>query len=341
MSDKVLEIQKLGNQWQGFDPFLTIMHHNDRYPAGNEHLGPKASLAGRDIGNDFSMKDGWSMYHGDTIPGFPVHPHRGFETVTSVLEGFVDHADSVGATGRYGSGDVQWMTAGKGANHTEMFPLLNQDKENPLHLFQIWLNLPAKSKFVDPHYTMLWNEDIPVVEKSDKNGKKVRVRLISGTYEGVKNLAGAPNSWAAEEQNHVGIWHIHLEAGAAMELPKVSATLNRTLYFYNGKSIVVDGERIPSSHLIRLTGNEVIGITAGETEAGVLLLEGEPIAEPVVSYGPFVMNTKDEIIQAYNDYSKTGFGGWPWKSEAPVHSIETGRFAMYADGVVEEKETAK
>ena len=114
----------LGFQWETADPFLFCIHHKDRFPAGNKNLGPDDSLAGRLIGNDFDPKDGWRMYHGSKIPGFPVHPHRGFETITIVRKGIVDHADSMGAYGRYGHGDVQWMTAGKGIQHSEMFPLL-------------------------------------------------------------------------------------------------------------------------------------------------------------------------------------------------------------------------
>ena len=110
----VLQVKALGFPWETIDPFLFCAYHDDAYPAGNPQLGPNASLAARDIGQDFSRKDGWSMYHGAAVPGFPGHPHRGFETVTIVRKGLIDHSDSLGATARFGRGDVQWLTAGKG-----------------------------------------------------------------------------------------------------------------------------------------------------------------------------------------------------------------------------------
>lgn len=140
------KIEKLSFPWQTQDPFLFCVHHEDLYPKGNKELGPATSLEGRMIGQDFTIKDGWRMYHGSKVPGFPAHPHCGFETVTAVRKGLVDHSDSLGAAGRFGNGDVQWMTAGKGVQHSEMFPLLKEDEENPLELFQIWLNLPRASK---------------------------------------------------------------------------------------------------------------------------------------------------------------------------------------------------
>jgi redox-sensitive bicupin YhaK (pirin superfamily) len=102
---KIKQIRPLGFQWQTLDPFLFCVHHEDQFPKGNDELGPAASLAGRNIGQDFVVKDGWRMYHGEKVPGFPGHPHRGFETITVVREGLVDHADSAGGKGRYGNGD--------------------------------------------------------------------------------------------------------------------------------------------------------------------------------------------------------------------------------------------
>src|SRR5437764_11948311 len=124
-------------------------------------MGPDAPLSGRDLGQDFSRKDGWSMYHGNPVPGFPAHPHRGFETVTIVRKGLIDHSDSLGAAARFGGGDVQWLTTGRGVVHSEMFPLLDTSRENPHELFQIWLNLPARSKLANPYFKMLWHEQIP------------------------------------------------------------------------------------------------------------------------------------------------------------------------------------
>ena len=153
----------LSGPWPTVDPFLFCVHHNDIYPTAKNDLSPRASLLGRNIGNDFSNKDGWSMYHGEKVPGFPRHPHRGFETLTVVSEGIIDHADSLGASARYGDGDAQWLTAGDGINHSEMFPLLNQNGKNKLDFFQIWLNLPSNSKRVEPNFEMYWKDDIPKI----------------------------------------------------------------------------------------------------------------------------------------------------------------------------------
>src|SRR5439155_25500450 len=156
MSDSILQTVPLGNPpWPTVDPFLFCVHHQDAYPAGNDQLGPAASLAGRNLGADFGSKDGWNMYHGTVVPGFPPHPHRGFETVTVMRQGFIDHSDSLGATARFGPGDVQWLTAGRGVVHSEMFPLLRPYKPNPLELFHVRLNLPSADKPVTPDFSLL------------------------------------------------------------------------------------------------------------------------------------------------------------------------------------------
>lgn len=334
MSQKIiLGIQSLGPQWSMENPFLFCAHHQDAFPMGNSEMGPAVSLAGRNIGSDFSGKDGFSMYHGERVPGFPAHPHRGFETITIVLEGLIDHFDSKGNEGRYGNGDVQWMTAGSGCQHNEMFPLVNQDNPNPAELFQVWLNLPAKDKFAQPDYKMFWAEDIPVVEVVDSNNKKSKVRVIAGNFQGTESLIPCPASWAKDKKNHVSILLIRLEPEAEFYLPAVTETLNRNLYFYRGNgNLIIDNLSINASNRVKLDGNQNIIITNGEKESFLALLEGEPIQEPVVQYGPFVMNTENEIRQAISDYQKTAFGGWPWDNYDQVHERNTGRFARYADG---------
>lgn len=333
----VRRVSAMGFQWETMDPFLFCVHHEDKFPKGNEFMGPVTSLQGRDIGNDFIIKDGFRMYHGKKVPGFPGHPHRGFETITVVREGFVDHADSLGAAGRYGNGDVQWMTAGKGLQHSEMFPLLKSDADNPMELFQIWLNLPSKNKMVDAHFKMLWNEDLPNYEHSDAEGRKTIVEVIAGKLIQHKAPSPPPNSWAADPHNEVAVWNIHIEPNAELRIPAASAGVNRMLYFYIGDSIQIAGKQIPKYHSVEVAADVEILIKNGNHESRILLLQGRPINEPVIQYGPFVMNTKEEIQQAFDDYHKTKFGGWPWPKYDQVHNRDEGRFAIHADGTKEVK----
>ena len=333
----ILKIKPLGFPWETLDPFIFCVHHRDEYPKGNAEMGPAASLKGRNIGQDFTVKDGWRMYHGQKIPGFPYHPHRGFETVTVVKEGLVDHTDSLGAAGRFGKGDVQWMTAGKGVQHSEMFPLIHQDRENPMELFQIWLNLPKASKFVEPYFKMLWEDRIPVLKQTGSNRKSVEINVVAGSIQNTKAPAPTPDSWAANPDHEVAILTIKLEAGAEWTIPKASEEANRTLYFYKGKGLQIEGEIIPEYHSVQVKAANEIQLQAGNEDCFLLMLQGKPINEPVVQYGPFVMNTKAEIQEAFLDYQQTQFGGWPWPKHEQAHDRNKGRFALYADGTEELK----
>lgn len=333
----IINIKPMGFMWDTVDPFLFCVHHLDYYPKGNSQMGPQATLTGRSLGNDFAVKDGWRMYHGETVPGFPAHPHRGFETVTAVLNGFVDHSDSHGAAGRYGAGDVQWMTAGEGLQHCEMFPLVYEDKENPLELFQIWINLPKLQKFCKPHYAMLWAESVPKVELVDEFGKKTEITLVAGRYGDVNAPDPAPSSWAANPANEVAIWPVKMEAGAKWSIPPASPEVRRTLYFYRGETIKIAGVTVELLNSAELFAGQQVVVENGSTDAFLLLLQGMPINEPVVKYGPFVMNTQQEIHQAITDFRATQFGGWPWDRYDHVHPRTVGRFAKYADGNEEHK----
>lgn len=331
--NSIKRIFDLGFPWQTQDPFLFCVYHLDRYPKGETNMGPAPELLqGRMLGNDFQVKDGWRMYHGQTVPGFPAHPHRGFETVTVVNQGFCDHSDSLGAAGRFGQGDVQWMTAGRGVQHSEMFPLLHTDKENTMELFQIWLNLPQKSKFVAPHFKMLWHEDIPIIKKEES-----QIQLIAGSYNGQNAVAPAPDSWASEAENEVCIMTITVKANSEFTMPKASASATRSLYFYDGSDIMLDAQKIQVNSGIDLNAGDSSSIKTGSKDASFLFLQGKPIGEPVAQQGPFVMNSQEELQKAFQEYRLTQFGGWPWQYHDNVHDRKKGRFALYPDGKLVEK----
>ena len=323
-------IKPLGIPWETADPFLFCMYHNDAYPAGNEKLGPAASLVGRHIGQDFEGKGGWRMYHGQKVPGFPQHPHRGFETVTIMRHGFIDHSDSLGAIARFGPGDVQWLTAGRGIVHCEMFPLLNADKPNPLELFQIWLNLPRSGKMVDPHFSMLWRGNIP---RQVTDGTEITV--VAGRVGGIQAPPSPPKSWAAFADGDVAIWTVKMAPHALWTIPAARSGTNRTLYFFRGSSVKIGSESLARHASVELDKEIEVHVENGPEESEFLFLQGRPIGEPVVQYGPFVMTSRDEIHQAFRDYQLTGFGGWPWPSDEPVFPRTEGRFARHADGHTE------
>ena len=334
----VLHARALGFPWPTPDPFLFCAYHNDAYPAVNEAMGPAASLSGRNLGSDFEGHGGWRMYHGEVVPGFPAHPHRGFETVTLTRRGYVDHSDSLGAAARFGPGpsggrgDVQWITAGKGVVHSEMFPLLDSGRPNPLELFQIWLNLPKADKLADPAFVMFWEKDVPAVAARDAGGRITDVTVVAGRYGGAVPPAPPPRSWASRPEADVAIWTLRMDPSARFVLPAAAPGSNRALYFFRGRSLAAAGRAFPSGTALTLRADAETVLENGPEEAELLMLQGRPIAEPVAQYGPFVMNTRQEIEQAFQDYQRTHFGGWPWEDEAPVHARSEPSFARYPDG---------
>ena len=342
-SPDTLTFLPLGFPWPTQDPFLFCVHHDDRYPKGNGQYGPAASLAGRQIGSDFSYRDGWSMYHGQSVPGFPAHPHRGFETVTLVRTGRIDHADSMGAAARYGDGDVQWLTAGRGIQHSEMFPLLSTTTPNPLDLFQIWLNLPARKKFATPHFTMLWAEAIPRRVETDSAGRRSELLCVAGApADMVAPPSPPPDSWASVADADVAIWTLKLDAGARLTLPAArgGAATKRRLYYFLGNGLRIADQPVPGHAAIDVPADRPVEIVnSGSEPAELLMLQGRPIGEPVAQYGPFVMNTEAEIRQAFADYQRTQFGGWQWPNTAPVHGNDPTRFARRPDGQTEQPPT--
>lgn len=319
------------------DPFVFLVYHKDNYPKAKDNSMEHPTKRGN--GMDFDPAAESRAYHGENgIAGFPSHPHRGLTTITATIDGVVDHADSLKNAGRYGQGDVQWMTAGRGLQHSEMFPLLHKDKPNHMRFFQIWLNHPGKTKMVTPTFAMHWASDVARWESADGLAKAT---IWAGEHDGVKATgAPPPDTWAADAANDVHIMHITLQAGGRMSLAPsaLGDGTNRNLYMIEGTAAVVGGTSVARPDqagqvtMLETSGAATVDIAAPDGPAQFLLLQGKPIGEKVVQHGPFVMNSQDEIRKAFEDYQRTRFGGWPWPRSDMVFPREKGRFAIL-DGI--------
>lgn len=228
----------------------------------------------------------------DYIAGFPSHPHRGFETVTYMIEGHMLHEDHLGNQGNLRNGGVQWMTAGRGIVHSEM----PQQESGVMRGFQLWLNLPAAEKMKPAGYRDIQPEDIPVFNQAGAT-----VKLIAGTL----TVSGTEVKGAVTGGSTQPIYaDVHLEPGAKVSLP-VPETLSAMLYLYEGAAHLITGEERSALSLsaanVMADGDEVM-LEGGDAGARLLLIAGKPIGEPVVQYGPFVMNTREEIEQTLRDY---------------------------------------
>ncbi|GLO46950.1 pirin family protein [Pseudomonas putida] len=228
--------------------------------------------------------------------GVGQHPHRGFETVTIVYQGELEHRDSTGAGGLIGPGDVQWMTAANGIIHEEFHSPGFARSGGTLEMVQLWVNLPARDKRAAAGYQTLLAEDIPVVTLDGEGGS---LRVIAGDYRG--------HSGPARTFTAMDVWDLRLNAGATLQLP-VAAGRNAALVVLRG-NVRINGEREagPSSLVLLDRGGEDVAVEALEG-ASLLLLSGEPIDEPIVGYGPFVMNSQAEIAESFDDFHAGRFG---------------------------------
>jgi len=232
--------------------------------------------------------------------GVDVHPHRGFETVTIVYQGEVDHRDSTGAGGHIGPGDVQWMTAASGILHKEFHSEAFTRRGGTLEMVQLWVNLPARDKMASPGYQTILDKDIPSVDLPDGAG---RVRVIAGEFDGKEGKVRGP----ARTFTPIDVWDIRLnQNGIARFDTRAGHTLALVVLhgavLVNGSEIVRSGQLV---HLDRAGGGVELEANG---EATVLWLAGEPIAEPIVGYGPFVMNSEAEIVKAIEDFNGGHFG---------------------------------
>ena len=227
---------------------------------------------------------------GDYIAGFPMHPHRGFETVTIMLAGAMKHRDSVGNTGHLRGGSVQWMTAGRGIIHEEM----PEQEDGLMWGYQLWVNLPAKAKMVPPRYQDIAAEQIPAVERDG-----VTVRVVAGEFAGVR---GPVEAIVTEPL----LFEIEMTAGATVELPFPA---EKAGFFYVALGSVTVGEKVVRGRQIAALGDgDGLELTAGDNGARLLVAAANPVREPIARYGPFVMNTEAELRQAFEDYRAGRFG---------------------------------
>jgi redox-sensitive bicupin YhaK (pirin superfamily) len=228
------------------------------------------------------------------------------------------------------------MTAGSGVQHSEMFPLLKQDAENTMELFQIWLNLPKKNKMVPPHFTMFWNEKIPVL---NLDNDKVKLTIVAGEYQGTKALPPPPDSWASQPGSDTAVWLLKIKPGGSFTIPATHAETARSLYVFEGSGLKINSQSIAPKSGINVDAGQDLKLQATGAEVEILMLQAKPIGEPVVQHGPFVMNSQAEIRQTMIDYQQTQFGGWNWAKHDMVHGPKIERFAKYPDGRIEKPST--
>ena len=239
--------------------------------------------------------------------GVGSHPHRGFETVTIVYAGEVAHRDSTGGGGTIGPGDVQWMTAGGGIVHEEFHSEAFGRQGGTMHMVQLWVNLPAADKMTPPTYQSLLKKDIPVVELAGGRGS---LRVIAGKYAG--------NRGPAHTFSPIDVWDVKLRAGGSLRF-EVAARRTVALVVLDGAIKVNGNQAARESQLVvfdREAGEVLIEASTSsagpaEGDAAVLVLSGDPLNEPIVGYGPFVMNTEREIAQAIDDFNRGKFGRIP------------------------------
>jgi redox-sensitive bicupin YhaK (pirin superfamily) len=247
----------------------------------------KRSIATRELDylDPFLLFDHFgSKNPADYIAGFPLHPHRGIETVTYMLAGNVNHQDSIGNAGSIGAGDVQWMTAGRGIMHEEM----PQRNENELAGFQLWVNLPAKLKMTKPRY-----QDVPSARIPEFNRDGVKVRVIAGAVDGIQ---GAVTEIFADPE----YLDVMMPAQHAFEQP-IPRGHTAFAYVFEGEAIFENDQRVPSPRLVIFGDGDFVRVRANNQPARFLLISGKPLGEPIARYGPFVMNTRAEIEQALRD----------------------------------------
>lgn len=327
-NDPVLQIQPAAGHWGTDDPFLFASHHDDAYPAGNAQQAPPLDqIEGRNLGQDYRRFFGFSMYNGKVVPGFPLHAHWGYETVTVPTRGYIDHRDSLGNEGRFGFGDVQWLSAGSRYQHNEMYPLAFSDRPNPHRTTQIMLNLPLKDKNSPIGLRNFWAENVP-----QPQGEGWRAEVVAGTFAGAAAPAPDRVSWAADPAHRVRIVCFTLAPDARVTVDATVPTAHRNVYLADSRGATVAGITAQNHTRFKLRPDCEFEIVNGDQEAEVWLLEGNPIGERNSRFGPVVLGSDQEVREAMRTIREREMDEWPWKYVNQAQPRGSLRFIRYADG---------
>jgi len=326
----VQKVVDINIHWSGDDPFTFVSHHHDNYPKGNEQMAPPLeTIRGRNLGRDYQERMGFRMYHGRVVPGFPMHAHWGYETLTIAEKGFVDHFDTEGNHGRFGNGDTQWTLASSRYEHCEMYPLLDQENNNPVHITQIVVNLPLDRKNKDIYVNNIWSESIPVFKDEGSE-----ITLYCGEYQGKGLYSPNPTSWATAE-NSVRIMKIVLQPGASFTLEPLADSIDRNLYYVSGKTATMEGTKITPWLRYKMKRCTPVNIVNGPEESEFWILEGKPIGEKQASFGPVILKDLDEVRSSMDEIRIKEFQEWPWGLMDVTNPIDMGRELHRKDGKIE------
>lgn len=326
----VQKIVDINIHWSGDDPFTFISHHHDNYPKGNAQMAPPLeTIRGRNLGRDYQERMGFRMYHGRVVPGFPMHAHWGYETVTIAEKGFVDHFDTEGNHGRFGNGDMQWTLASSRYEHCEMYPLLNQENDNPVHITQIAINLPLDRKNKEIAVNNVWSEKVPVIDR-----ESFKVTLYCGEFEDESIYSPNPGSWACKE-NSVRIMKVEMQPGATFSLQELPEGINRNIFFVEGKEADMDGTKIRPYLRFKMKPSTSTVITNGDTDAEFWILEGKPIGEKQALFGPVILKDLEEVRKGMDEIRINEFQEWEWGVMDKTNPIETPRQLCRKDGTIE------
>lgn len=322
----IVRVQEASYNWDCEDPFFFAVHHRDNYPKGNEiQAPPQQELESRMAGNDYTKYLGYRMYKGKVTPGFPLHTHWGYETLTYVSEGYVDHYDSMGNQGRYGWGDLQWITASSRYGHCEMYPLAYNDRDNIQVVTQICINLPLKDKNRENQVRTVWENEIRTVD-----GEGWKAFVLVGEFLGVQGVEPNALSWARDPAHRVRIVRIAMEPGSEIVLEPTEAA-TRSVYITEQKAFV-EGKEIHELSRVKLRTDMPAAVKMGEKGSDIWLLEGNPIGESQRNYGPLMLGTDAEIRTALNVVRERQESDWPWDYVNKKQPLGTRRFFQSADG---------